>query len=201
MYYSRRGWEYDKCCPTPVAAWLCRTLLDVDECRSKRPADMASDVAISTSKVKSSRRNVQRFDRVDSLRRIRISGKSTSASRNIIRTKLHVFLFFFGMAVFFMRGVLGKVRFPPYARFRRVRSEGMARKTNPRSEKNGCRELNIRGMRKRGKIKVAEIYVCIAKVLFRSKKHPFFDTTNIEFSARQKSAKFLVSRLSHYITL
>ena len=62
MYYSRRGWEYDKCCPTPVAAWLCRTLLDVDECRSKRPADTASDVAISTSKVKSSRRNVQRFD-------------------------------------------------------------------------------------------------------------------------------------------
>jgi len=151
---------------------------------------MASDVAISTSKVKSSRRNVQRFDRFESLRRIRISGKSTSASRKINRTKLHVFLFFFGVSVFFMRGVVGKVRFPPYARFRRVRSEGMARKTNPRSEKNGCRELNIRGMRKRGKIKVAnilaciakvllvktieaKIYVCIAKILFRSKKHPF----------------------------
>jgi len=69
-----------------VVPHACRTLLDVDECRSKRPADTASDVAISTSKVKSSRRNVQRFDRFDSLRRIRISGKSTSASRNIIRT-------------------------------------------------------------------------------------------------------------------
>ena len=87
--------------------------------------------------------------------------------------KTACFFVFFGVSVFLMRGVVGKVRFPPYARFRRVRSEGTARKTNPRSEKNGCRELNIRGMRKRGKIKVAEIYVCIAKVLFRSKKHPF----------------------------
>ena len=95
-----------------VAAWLCRTLLDVDECRSKRPADTASDVAISTSKVKSSRRNVQRFDRFDSLRRIRISGKSTSASRNIIRTKLHVFLFFFGMAVFLCEVYSEKCDFP-----------------------------------------------------------------------------------------
>ena len=152
-----------------VAAWLCRTLLDVDECRSKRPADTASDVAISTSKVKSSRRNVQRFDTAQDPNFWKIHVGVEKYNPN----KTACFFVFFRNDRFFMRGVLGKVRFPPYARFRRVRSEGTARKTNPRSEKNGCRELNIRGMRKRGKMKVAKIYVCIAKVLFRSKKHPF----------------------------
>ena len=181
--------------------WLCRTLLDVDECRSKRPADTASDVAISTSKVKSSRRNVQRFDRFDSLRRIRISGKSTSASRNIIRTKLHVFFCFFSEWPFF------------YARCTRKSAISPLRAVSPRPERrNGTKNESAKRKKllqrtqyswyeKKGENEGSKNLCVHCKSCVQVKKTPFFDTTNIEFSARQKSAKFLDSCLSHYITL